>query len=70
MRAVRGNPCGAQVRMHLLADLLPARLLFEHLVRQAVHLSVEYRVLSAHLPKWRPAGVIDTGRLQRALRHP
>ncbi|MFE5652071.1 exonuclease domain-containing protein [Streptomyces cyaneofuscatus] len=27
---------------------------------------VDYRVLSAHLPTWRPAGVIDTLRLARA----
>jgi DNA polymerase III epsilon subunit-like protein len=28
---------------------------------------VDYRVLSAHLPGWRPAGVIDTLRLARAV---
>ncbi|NEA48433.1 3'-5' exonuclease [Streptomyces sp. SID10815] len=27
---------------------------------------VDYRVLSAHLPQWRPAGVLDTLRLARA----
>ncbi|WNO76806.1 3'-5' exonuclease [Streptomyces sp. AM8-1-1] len=27
---------------------------------------VDYRVLSAHLPKWQPAGVIDTHRLAKA----
>ncbi|WP_405575367.1 3'-5' exonuclease [Streptomyces sp. NBC_01167] len=27
---------------------------------------VDYRVLSAHLPKWQPAGVIDTLRLAKA----
>ncbi|MCT6775684.1 3'-5' exonuclease [Streptomyces sp. CS7] len=27
---------------------------------------VDYRVLSAHLPQWRPAGVIDTLRLAKA----
>lgn len=30
---------------------------------------VDYKVLSAHLPQWRPAGVIDTLRLARAT-HP
>ncbi len=29
---------------------------------------VDYRVLSAHLPEWQPAGVIDTLRLARAAR--
>ncbi|MFG2416680.1 MULTISPECIES: hypothetical protein [Streptomyces] len=27
---------------------------------------VDYRVLSAHLPKWEPAGVLDTLRLAKA----
>jgi exodeoxyribonuclease X len=29
--------------------------------------SVEYRVLSRHLPSWEPAGVVDTLRLARAV---
>lgn len=32
----------------------------------AHHAHVDYRVLSAHLPQWRPAGVIDTLRLAKA----
>ncbi|RMI36383.1 3'-5' exonuclease [Streptomyces triticirhizae] len=32
----------------------------------AHHAHVDYRVLSRHLPDWRPAGVIDTLRLARA----
>ncbi|MFH8492220.1 3'-5' exonuclease [Streptomyces longisporoflavus] len=32
----------------------------------AHHAHVDYRVLSAHLPHWRPTGVIDTLRLARA----
>ncbi|MFJ2818525.1 exonuclease domain-containing protein [Streptomyces sp. NPDC087294] len=32
----------------------------------AHHAHVDHRVLSAHLPQWRPAGVIDTLRLARA----
>ncbi|WP_282795260.1 3'-5' exonuclease [Streptomyces sp. CC224B] len=34
----------------------------------AHHAHVDYRVLSAHLPAWRPAGVLDTLRLARATR--
>jgi DNA polymerase III epsilon subunit-like protein len=32
----------------------------------AHHAHVDYRVLKAHLPKWEPAGVLDTLRLARA----
>nr|BAP34729.1 DNA polymerase III [Streptomyces sp. ML694-90F3] len=32
----------------------------------AHHAHVDYRVLSAHLPAWQPAGVIDTLRLAKA----
>jgi DNA polymerase III epsilon subunit-like protein len=32
----------------------------------AHHAHVDYRVLKAHLPKWEPAGVIDTLRLAKA----
>ncbi|MFJ9344752.1 exonuclease domain-containing protein [Streptomyces sp. NPDC101733] len=32
----------------------------------AHHAHVDYRVLSAHLPKWQPAGVLDTLRLAKA----
>ncbi|PZT75914.1 MULTISPECIES: 3'-5' exonuclease [unclassified Streptomyces] len=32
----------------------------------AHHAHVDYRVLSAHLPQWQPAGVIDTLRLAKA----
>lgn len=32
----------------------------------AHHASVEYKVLTRHLPDWQPAGVIDTLRLARA----
>ncbi|MGW7090079.1 3'-5' exonuclease [Streptomyces sp. NPDC054871] len=32
----------------------------------AHHAHVDYRVLSAHIPQWRPAGVLDTLRLAKA----
>ncbi|MFJ2774763.1 exonuclease domain-containing protein [Streptomyces sp. NPDC087300] len=32
----------------------------------AHHAHVDYRVLAAHLPQWRPAGVLDTLRLAKA----
>ncbi|MGG7574109.1 3'-5' exonuclease [Streptomyces sirii] len=32
----------------------------------AHHAHVDYRVLTAHLPQWQPAGVIDTLRLAKA----
>lgn len=32
----------------------------------AHHAHVDYKVLSAHLPRWRPAGVLDTLRLAKA----
>ncbi|GAA1313684.1 hypothetical protein GCM10009634_82950 [Saccharothrix xinjiangensis] len=59
-RDVDGKPPWPQVAGEV-APLLKGRTLLAH------NAATEYRVLGAHLPKWRPPMVLDTLRLARHL---
>ncbi|MFE4254373.1 exonuclease domain-containing protein [Streptomyces sp. NPDC056910] len=53
-----------QPRWEEISEEVHARLGTAWIAAHSAH--VEYRVLCAHLPQWRPAGVIDTVRLAKA----